>query len=74
MSIVLHFVVRANTRNPRIAVVEENTRKVAEMLKSKGSVVDFQVVPGTHFSPFVPRLELALESFLLHFTDEKTRG
>lgn len=59
-----------NSKNSRMALVEEDTCKVAEMLKSNGSVVDFQIVSGTHFSPIVPRLELALESSLLHFQDE----
>ena len=52
------------SKNPRMAVVEDATGQVAGRLEAAGCDVDFQTVPGTHFSPIVPRLELALSAIL----------
>ena len=51
-----------NTKNVRIARVEDYTREVAEALAAKGVQVVFEINPGTHFSAIVPRLEKALSA------------
>lgn len=53
-----------NSKNERIAEVENATVQIAELLAGYGCEVDFQIIEGTHFSPIVPRLELALNSIL----------
>ena len=53
-----------NSKNPRMAIVEDATGEIAEILTGKGLAVDYQIVPGTHFSPLAPRLELALNAIL----------
>lgn len=47
-------------RNPRMAVVEEQTQRVNEIFHGKGIECTFELDSGTHFSPFLPRLERAL--------------
>lgn len=53
-----------NSKNPRMAAVEDSTATIAHLLGEKGLTVDFQLVSGTHFSPIVPRLGMALQSIL----------
>lgn len=48
-----------NSRDPRMSTVEDATAAIARKLASDGVEVRFLMVEGTHFSPVVPRLELA---------------
>jgi hypothetical protein len=51
-----------NTKNTRIARVEDATREVCETLAAQSVPVVFELNPGSHFSPLLPRLEKALAS------------
>ena len=53
-----------NSKNARMANVEDATSRIASLLQDRGLRVDYQIVQGTHFSPVAPRLELALASIL----------
>lgn len=53
-----------NSKEPRMAAVESCTEEIVRILSENGLAVDFQIFDGTHFSPIVPRLELALASIL----------
>lgn len=48
-----------NSRDSRMCTVEDATSAIAQRLRSEGVDVRFLLVEGTHFSPVVPRLELA---------------
>lgn len=49
-----------NAKEKRMATVEERSLAVANILKAKSqAAVSFELVEGTHFSPIMPRLELA---------------
>lgn len=48
-----------DTRDARMSTVEDATAAIAEKLLSDGVHVRFLLVEGTHFSPVVPRLEMA---------------
>lgn len=48
-----------NSRDSRMCTVEDATAAIAQRLSSEGVDVRFLMVEGTHFSPVVPRLELA---------------
>lgn len=48
-----------NTRNPRMAVVEEKTEIACRILQEKGVDTFYELESGTHFSPYLPRLEKA---------------
>lgn len=51
-----------NSKDKRMATVEERTRTAADMLKIKSqAAITFELVDGTHFSPILPRLERAFE-------------
>ena len=50
-----------NTPDKRMAAVEEATKETVALLEGKGFDVTFEMVPGTHFSPAVPKFERALE-------------
>ena len=51
-----------NSKEKRMATVEERTLVAADILKAKSQVaVSFELVEGTHFSPIMPRLERAFE-------------
>ena len=51
-----------NSKEKRMATVEERTLAAANILKAKSqAAVSFELVEGTHFSPIMPRLERALE-------------
>lgn len=52
------------TANRRLATVSRATGDLCGHLSGLGFHVDFRLVEGTHFSPLIPRLELALESVL----------
>ena len=50
-----------NSKEKRMATVEERTLSAADILKAKGqAAVSFELVEGTHFSPILPRLERAM--------------
>ena len=50
-----------NAKEKRMATVEERSLAAADILKAKSkAAVSFELVEGTHFSPIMPRLELAL--------------
>ena len=49
-----------NSKEKRMATVEDRTIEVVNILKKKGQgEVCFELVEGTHFSPIMPRLERA---------------
>lgn len=51
-----------NSKEKRMAGVEEDTKAVAETLAvNSGAKVSFEMVEGTHFSPTKPRLQKAFE-------------
>lgn len=51
-----------NTKDKRMATVEERTLAAANILKSKSqAAVIFELVEGTHFSPILPKLDRAFE-------------
>lgn len=51
-----------NSKEKRMATVEEQTLAVANLLKAnRQTLVLFELVEGTHFSPILPRLERAFE-------------
>ena len=52
------------TKNPRLARVEECTMRAAEMLAAQGIAVRFDKNPGNHFAGVAERMEKAL-SFLI---------
>ena len=53
-----------NTSDKRMATVEDCTDAVVDILKEKGVDVTYDLQPGTHFSPVVPRFESALAVIL----------
>ena len=51
-----------NSKEKRMATVEERTLAAANILRAKSQAdVSFELVEGTHFSPIMPRLERAFE-------------
>jgi hypothetical protein len=51
-----------NSKEKRMATVEERTLAAANVLKTKSqAAVLFELVEGTHFSPIMPRMERAFE-------------
>ena len=49
-----------NSKEKRMATVEERSLAAADILKAKSQAASsFELVEGTHFSPIMPRLELA---------------
>lgn len=51
-----------NSKEKRMATVEERTLAAANILKAKSqAAVLFELVEGTHFSPIMPRMERAFE-------------
>lgn len=52
------------SKNARMATVEDTTATIAHILGERGCEVDFKIVDGTHFSPIVPRLEMAFDAIL----------
>lgn len=48
-----------NSKDARMATVQDCTNTIYNLLKGKGVDVDYQLVEGTHFSPVIPRLERA---------------
>lgn len=55
-----------NSRDRRMCTVEDATAAIAAKLASDGVDVRFLMDGGTHFSPVVPRLELAFETRIRH--------
>ena len=56
-----------NSKEKRMATVEERTLTAANILKAKSQVsVLFELVEGTHFSPIMPRLERAFEAIVFN--------
>ena len=55
-----------NSKEKRMATVEEKTRAAANILAAQYSGnVDFELVEGTHFSPILPRIERAVEKTIM---------
>ena len=50
-----------NSKEKRMATVEERTRTAADILETQCPRVMFELVEGTHFSPIMPRIALAVE-------------
>lgn len=51
-----------NSKEKRMATVEERTTLAADILKAQcQGNVSFELVEGTHFSPILPRIERAVE-------------
>lgn len=51
-----------NSKEKRMATVEERTTLAADILKAQcHGKVTFELVEGTHFSPILPRIERAVE-------------
>lgn len=51
-----------NSKEKRMAKVEERTLAAADILKAKSQAdISFELVEGTHFSPILPRLERAMK-------------
>ena len=59
-----------NAKEKRMATVEEKTAEIAELLRDKcqGKVV-FEMVEGTHFSPVVPRMNVAFQYVFNRFVE-----
>ena len=56
-----------NSKEKRMATVEERILTAANILKAKSQVsVLFELVEGTHFSPIMPRLERAFEAIVFN--------
>ena len=52
-----------NSKEKRMATVEERTLAAADMLKAKSqATVVFELVEGTHFSPILPRVDRAMRT------------
>ena len=50
-----------NSKEKRMATVEESTLAAANILRAKSqAAIAFELVEGTHFSPILPRLERAM--------------
>ena len=50
-----------NSKEKRMATVEERTLAAANIMKAKSqAAVSFELVEGTHFSPVLPRIERAM--------------
>lgn len=59
-----------NTPDKRMAAVEDRTRETVALLESRNVDVTFEMVPGTHFSPVLPKLDRAVDSLLEGATAE----
>lgn len=53
-----------NTRNPRMAVVEERTRQAGELLRAKGIPVTFELNPGGHFQDVTTRIARGINAVM----------
>lgn len=53
------------SKDERMSQVETITGQIANSLRQQNISVDYQIVEGTHFSPLIPRLEMALASILI---------
>lgn len=53
-----------NTRNPRMAVVEEHARQMAELLKATGIPVTFVLNQGGHFNDALGRITRAINALM----------
>ena len=54
-----------DTRNRAMSSVEENTLSIVNHLRTTAADVEYRIEKGTtHFSPIVPRLDVALDSLL----------
>ena len=54
----------ADTRNPHLKGIAEDTETVVRLLREKGVPTVFEWNDGSHFAPVVPRLEKALAGLL----------
>lgn len=53
-----------NTRNPRMAVVEERTRQTAELLRAQGVLVTLEMNPGGHFQDVTTRIARGINAVM----------
>lgn len=53
-----------DSKNKRLAAVEEATVQTVELLIDKGLDVSFEMTEGGHMAPLIPRLEKAVTSLL----------
>ncbi len=53
-----------NARNPRLAAVEERTSQMAELLRSKGIPVIFELNQGGHFDDVAGRITRAIDTLI----------
>ena len=53
-----------NTRNPRMAVVEERTNQITELLRDRGIPVAFELNQGGHFHDAPGRIARALNALM----------
>ena len=53
-----------NTRNPRMAVVEEHTNQIAELLRSRDIPVTFELNQGGHFHDAPGRIARAINALM----------
>ena len=54
----------ANTRNPVLKTVEDNTRELSEYFKKLGSEVIFELNPGNHFTDTILRSAKGIKAIL----------
>ena len=54
----------ANTRNPILKTVDDNTRELSEYFKKLGSEVIFELNNGNHFTDTVPRSAKGIKAIL----------
>ena len=54
----------ANTRNPVLKIVEDNTRELSEYFKKLGSEVIFELNPGNHFTDTILRSAKGIKAIL----------
>ena len=54
----------ANTRNPVLKIVEDNTRELSEYFKKLGSEVIFELNPGNHFTDTILRIAKGIKAIL----------
>ena len=54
----------ANTRNPILKTVEDNTRELSEYFKNLGSEVKFELNKGNHFTDIILRSAKGIKAIL----------
>lgn len=51
----------SNSRDPRLSTVGACTSSIVSCIEEQGVKVQFISVPGTHFSPVIPRLDVVMK-------------